>query len=42
MGDKLIVATRNPEKLIELRRILDGTPQALPASDLYLVDGVGH
>ena len=34
MGDKLIVATRNPEKLVELRRILEAGRVPVDVGDL--------
>lgn len=34
VGDRLIVATRNPEKLVELRRILEAGRVPVDASDL--------
>ena len=34
MGNRLIVATRNPDKLIELRRILDAGRVPVDVSDL--------
>jgi L-asparaginase len=34
--------TRDADADAGLRRLLDAAPKAAPASDLYLVDGVGH
>lgn len=38
----LLATPRGGEPRETLRRVLSGEPQALPASDLYVADGVGH